>query len=109
MSALFWQSMTGSDGSVTVPSVGAVVGTISRWSLKRPEESSPGEPGLLTLRAEFSYVNRQLMGEDSIKKAVEITIRRGKNYRVCGERMAFDGATLVMEGCRLVEPGSDCS
>lgn len=104
MSALFWQSMTGNDGQVTVPSVGAVIGTISQWSLRRSEESSPGNPGLLTLRASFSYVNPVLMNEPDLTKHVLITVRRDKHYRVCGGRMAFDGATLVIEGASLCPP-----
>lgn len=104
MSALFWRTMTGTEGKVTIPSVGAVIGTISKWSLVRPEESSPENPGKLTLRASFSYVNPTLMNEEALTKHVVITIRRDKHYRVCGDRMAFDGAALVMEGCELCPP-----
>jgi hypothetical protein len=96
--------MTGTDGKVVVPSVGAVIGTINQWSLRRSEESSPGNPGLLTLRASFSYVNPALMNEPDITKHVLITVRRDKHYRVCGDRMAFDGTSLVMEDCKLCPP-----
>jgi len=109
MSALFWQSMTGIDGQVVVPAVGVVVGTINRWSLTRSEESTPGNPGVLTLRAFFSYVQPSLMEDDEITKHVIITIRKDKHFRVCGERMAFDGATLVMENCRLCPPEESLS
>lgn len=104
MSALFWKNMSGTEGRVEVPAVGAVIGTMSRWSLTRPEESDPGNPGLLTLRAYFSYVNPALLNEPDLTKHVLITVRRGKHYRVCGERMAFDGTALVMEDCRLCPP-----
>jgi len=104
MSALFWQSMSGTEGRIIVPSIGAVVGTMSKWSLKRREESSPGDPGLLTLRANFSFLNEFLANEEALTKHVLITIRRDKHFRVCGERMAFDGATLVMEDCYLCPP-----
>lgn len=104
MPGLFWQSMTGIEGKVTVPSVGAVIGTIKNWSLKRPEESSPANPGLLTLRAYFSYVNEGLMNDPDITKSIDITIRKEKHYRICFERMAFDGTVLVAEGCSLCRP-----
>lgn len=107
MTALFWQTMSGNDGRVFVKSIGAVVGTMSRWNLKRPEESSPVDPGLLTLRASFSYVNQTLMNEEAVNKTVEITIRKGTVYRVSYERMAFDGATLELQNCRLVSPDAD--
>jgi hypothetical protein len=104
MSALFWQSMNGVDGKVYVPSIGAVVGTINRWHLKRPEESSPGNPGLLTLQAFFSYVNAALMNDEDIPKAVEIVLTKTKHYKVTYERMAFDGSALVLEGAKLCPP-----
>lgn len=104
MSALFWQSMSGVEGKVVVPAVGAVVGTINRWTLSRPEESSPGNPGLLTLKAFFSYVNPLLMNDDGITKDVLINIRKDKRYRVCGGRTAFDGTVLTIEGASLCQP-----
>jgi hypothetical protein len=100
----FWVSMKGDAGEVVVPSIGAVVGTINQWSLRRSEESIPGTPGMLTLQASFSYVNSALMNESDLTKHVLVTIRRGKHYRVCGDRMAFDGTTLVMEGASLCPP-----
>lgn len=104
MTAIFWQNMSGNEGQVVVPSVGAVVGTINRWTLSRPEESSPGNPGLLTLRAYFSYSNPALLNEPDLEKHVEVTIRRGVRYRVCYERMAFDGTVLIAEGAKLCQP-----
>lgn len=96
--------MNGTDGRLIVPSVGAIPGTMNRWSLTRSEESTPGNPGVLTLRAFFSYLNLAMATDPDVPVDVEITIRRGKHYRVCGERMAFDGMTLVMENCTLCEP-----
>lgn len=101
MSAIFWQSMSGTDGKLIVPSVGAVIGTITKWSLRRSEESTPENPGLLTLRASFSYLNEALAKEQGLTKHVVIQLRRDKHYRVCGDRMAFDGMSLVMEGASL--------
>lgn len=101
MSGIFWQELNGSNGQLTVPSVGAVIGTISKWSLRRSEESSPGNPGLLTLRASFSYLNEALSKETSLNKQVVLHWRGDKHFRVCGGRMAFDGMSLVMEGTQL--------
>ena len=96
-----WGNMVGDDGTVTVPSIGAVVGTISRWTLRR-EESGSGPLRPMTLRASFSYVNEFLLMEESLSKEILITIRRGKHLRVTGDRMAFVDQVLIMEGCTLV-------
>jgi len=99
-----WGRMSGQTGKVEVPSVGAVIGIMRQWSISRSEESDQGNPGRLTLRASFSYVNESLMNEDAVKKVVTIDVRRDKHYRVVGERMAFDGTTLVIEGAELCRP-----
>src|SRR5689334_1930805 len=99
----FWGNMVGTEGQVIVPSIGAVVGTITRWTLRREESGSAGQRPM-TLRASFSYVNEFLLTEDSVRKEVLVTVRKGKNYRVTGERMAFVDQVLVMENCTLWPP-----
>lgn len=96
----FWGNMVGIDGQVIVPSIGAVVGTISRWTLRR-EESGSGPLRPMTLRASFSYVNEYLLMEEALTKEIYITIRKDKHYRVTGDRMAFVDQVLIMEDCKL--------
>jgi len=95
-----WGNMVGNDGTVTVPSIGAVVGTISRWTLRR-EESGSGPLRPMTLRASFSYVNEFLLTEEALSKEILITIRKGKRFRVTGDRMAFVDQVLIMEDCKI--------
>lgn len=92
--------MTGTEGKLEVPSIGAVIGTMNKWSLRR-EESSSGNPGLLTLRANFSYLNESLAHEEVLSKQVTITVRRGTHFRVLSQRTAFEDGVLVMEDCKL--------
>ena len=96
----FWGSMSGTEGKVVVPSIGAVVGTISRWTLRR-EESGSGPLRPMTLRASFSYVNEQLLMEDALTKDIIVKLRKDTHYRITGERMAFVDQVLVMEDCKL--------
>jgi len=96
----FWGSMSGTEGKVTVPSIGAVVGTISRWSLRR-EETGSGSLRPMTLRASFSYVNESLLMEESLTKDVVVELRKNTHYRITGDRMAFVDQVLIMEDCKL--------
>ena len=98
--SFFWRELSGKDGQVTIPSLGAVIGIMERWKLTRREESSPVNPGLLTLRADLSYVNPLLFAQP-LEKYVIIQITKEKHYRVRGGRMALDKQTLVLEEAEL--------
>ena len=97
----FWGSMSGTEGEVVVPSIGAVVGTIARWTLRR-EESGSGLLRPMTLRASFSYVNELLLMEDALTKDVIVKLKKDMHYRITGERMAFVDQVHVMEDCSIV-------
>jgi hypothetical protein len=99
----FWGNMSGTNGEVTIPSIGAVVGTIIHWTLRREESGSAGQRPM-TLRASFSYVNELLLMEDSVEKEILLTIRKDKHYRVIGKRMAFVDQVLTLEDCTLWQP-----
>ncbi len=98
--SFFWRELTGKEGRVTIPSLGAVIGIMDSWKLTRREESSPGNPGLLTLRASLSYANR-LLFEQPLEKYVIVQITKDKHYRVKSERMALVGQALVLEEAEL--------
>ncbi len=95
-----WGNMVGTDGTITVPSIGAVIGTMTRWTLRR-EESGSGPLRPMTLRASFSYVNEALVTEASLTKEILITVRKDKRLRVTGDRMAFVDQVLIMEDCKV--------
>jgi hypothetical protein len=98
--SFFWRELSGREGRVTIPSLGAVIGIMSDWKLTRREESSPGNPGLLTLRAYLSYVN-PLLFEQPVEKYVIVQITKDTYYRVKSERLALHGQTLVLEEAEL--------
>jgi hypothetical protein len=98
--AFFWRELSGREGKIIIPSLGAVIGTMGDWKLYRPEESTQGNPGVLTLRAFLSYVNPVLM-EQPLEKHVIIKITKDKQYRVSYQRMALDGQNLLLEECEL--------
>ncbi len=98
--SLFVRSMTGREGKVVIPALGAVAGTISYWSLTRREESTPDNPGVMTLRASLSYKG-PLFDEEGLAKEVVLELSRNKHYRVCHGRMAVEGMSLVMEEVEL--------
>ena len=99
----FWGNMSGNEGTVTVPAIGAVVGTIVHWTLRR-EESGSAAQRPMTLRASFSYVNEFLLMEDAVQKEIWVTIRKDKHYRIIGDRMAFVDQVLIMEDCKIWQP-----
>ena len=96
----FWRELSGREGQITIPSLGAVIGIMGDWKLARREESTPGNPGVLTLHAFLSYVNPILINQP-LEKHVIITITKDKKYRVVYERMALDGQNLLLEGASL--------
>ena len=99
--AFFWREISGREGKVMVPSLGAVIGIMNNWTLRRREEADPGNPGLLTLRASFSYVNEYLMSDTEMAKKVTVVISKDTHYQVRSPRVAWDGQTLVMEESEL--------
>jgi len=96
----FWHELTGREGKIIIPSLGAVIGIMSEWRLWRSEGASGGNPGTLTLRATLSYVNPILV-EQPLEKHVIVQITKDKHYRVKSERMALEGLTLVQEEAEL--------
>jgi hypothetical protein len=98
--SFFWRELSGREGKITIPSLGAVIGIMSSWKLTRREESTPGDPGVLTLRASLSYVNPVLV-EQPLEKSVIVKITKDKEYRVAYERLALNGQDLLLEGATL--------
>lgn len=96
----FWGSMVGTSGEVTAPAIGAVIGTMTRWTLRR-EESGSGPLRPMTLRASFSFVQEFLLLEEALSKEVVIEVRKDKHFRVTGNRMAFVDQVLIMEDCSI--------
>jgi hypothetical protein len=79
---MYLKSITGVEGSITIPSIGADIGTTAKWSLSRRDDRH-GSPGVYVFQAAFSYLNTPLFRENSLKKEIRIRIQKdGKWYRV---------------------------
>lgn len=98
--SFLWHELSGKEGQITIPSLGAVIGKIDGWTLKRREESAPGNPGLLTLRASLSYVNPVLFNQPLTKKVV-IRITKDLSYEVRADSIQLEGSSLTMEEAEL--------
>ena len=110
MAGYVLKSLRGLEGQITIPSIGAVIGTFQKWSLQRREDG-PSRLSGYRLTAFLSYVNPMLVNEPSLTKQITITIRAGrdgfnKQYRLelmPGEAMALDGMSLTVEGVTIHE------
>lgn len=104
------KSMKGIEGTITIPALGALIGTTHKWSLERREDGKQGEAPTFRLHAVFSYFNEFLWSEETLKKEIILTLRSAggqvnsqlKVEPVPGEGMVLDGTTqLILEGVRL--------
>ena len=73
---MFLKTVRGSIGEVSIPSMGATVGKLAKWSLERREDRTSGV-GVYVFRGAFSYLNPYLFKEESLRK--EIRVRLGNN------------------------------
>jgi len=103
--ALFKQ-ISGSKGGIRIPALGALIGTMSQWSLTRRggEDGVSDGSGLYDLRAVFSYLNRHLWEDDDYIKEIVVTLGRSKQFRVQkanDEETVLAGRTLLMKGVSI--------
>jgi len=103
------KSMSGMEGEVTIPSLGALIGTFSKWQLTRREEYRR-KTGEFTLRGVFSYINPLLWNEESFQKEITIRLGRQRAYRLeinDEAKVVLEGRALTIEGVTpwpLVDP-----
>lgn len=101
------KSMRGVEGEITLPALGAVIGTMSKWSLTRREDGSRSSG--YRLHAVFSYLNPMLFNEKSLTKQITVSIRDrdrsvNKQYRlepVPGREMRLEGMSLLIEEVQI--------
>jgi hypothetical protein len=102
-----FQKIRGEKGKVWIPALGALIGTMSEWSLtRRGGEDAAAGSGLYDLRAVFSYLNPHLWDDDDYAKEVVVTLGRTKQFRVqkaSDEETVLVGRTLLMKGVSIHE------
>lgn len=103
-----FNKVEGREGSVTIPRIGALIGTMQSWRLNRRGDDGPSG-GLFDLRAVFSYVNPHLFNDPEYAPDLRIRIQfsRGKEYECevqSGSKVVLEGRSLVIEGVKLCLP-----
>lgn len=100
-----FQKISGVKGEVRITSLGALIGTMSQWSLTRRGGENGADEGddLYDLRAVFSYLNPHLWADEDYDKEIVVTLGRTKQFRVQGhgEETVLAGRTLLMKGVSL--------
>ena len=99
-----FQKFSGVKGRLTIPALGALIGTTSQWELRRRGGDDDPLAGTYDLRAVFSYLNEHLYNDEDYTKEFIITLGRTKQLRVTqtdGQRTVLRGMTLLMEGVKI--------
>ena len=94
-----FQRIRGEKGKVEIPALGALIATMSEWSLTR-RGGEDAVSALYDLRAVFSYLNPHLWGDEVYEKEIVVTLGRSKQFRVqkaSGEETVLVGRTLLMK------------
>lgn len=103
--AITISSIAGREGSVRIPALGALIGQMASWSLKRRGDGGPNE-GSYDLRAALSYVNPHLFvhPEYSAKREIKVHLNKVTQFLIQeteSTRVVLEGTTLTMEGVKL--------
>lgn len=92
------RSLRGTQGQITVPSLGAVVAELQSWNLQRREESGSGNP-IWTLHAVFRYQNDLLLKNDALEKLIVLRLNKETKIELCSwESLSIEGVQLIAEG-----------
>lgn len=93
------RSFSGKEGEITVPGLGAVVGTFHNWTLSRPADDAPGNP-VWTLQAVLSYSNPTLLKNEALDKKVSLKLGSGTKIDLCDyEEMILENEiNLLLKG-----------
>ena len=92
------RSFSGREGEITIPGLGAVVGTFHTWTLKRPADDASGNPKWI-LQAVLSYSNPTLLLNEQISKKFILVLSKDKKIELCDfESIKLEGASLLVDG-----------
>ncbi len=92
------RTFSGKEGEITIPGLGAVVGTFHKWTLMRPVDDAPGNP-VWNLQAVLSYSNPTLLQNEWLEKKFILILNKDTKIEICSyETMRLEGASLLLEG-----------
>jgi hypothetical protein len=104
MAGFTLKAVRGIEGEVTIPALGATIGTFAKWTLTRSEDGRSNESEYV-LRGAFSYFNPVLWEDESLQKRVTIRLgRNGTQYLLVQKpdrRTVLEGSSIIMEGITL--------
>jgi hypothetical protein len=92
------RTFSGKEGEITIPGLGAVVGTFHKWTLMRPVDDARGTP-VWNLQAVLSYSNPTLLLNEHISKRIKLVLNKDRTIELCGfAKLRLEGASLLVEG-----------
>src|SRR6185436_5825157 len=104
MAGFTLRKVSGIEGEVSIPALGASIGTFAKWTLTRSEDGRSNESEF-TLRGAFSYFNPTLWEDETLTKRVTVTLgRNGNKYLLVQKpdrKKVLEGASIIMEGVTL--------
>lgn len=104
MAGFTLKAVRGIDGEVTIPALGATIGTFAKWTLTRSEDGHSTESEYV-LRGAFSYLNPILWDDETLTKRLTISLgRNGKKYLLVQKpdrKTVLEGTSIIMEGITL--------
>ena len=90
-------------GFVDIPFLGAKVGELSTWTLKRRGDTGQ-DAALYDLHASFSFISRALWDDAEYTKRIVVNLNPHKQYRleqVPGMRTVLQDKSLLLEGVTI--------
>ena len=98
---MYLKTLSGVEGAITIPSIGALIGTTAKWSLSRRDDRT-GPQGIYTFQVAMSYINSGLFNEEPLKKEIRVRVSRdGKWYRI--ERVADSAINIISDTQFILE------
>lgn len=104
-----FQRFSGVKGRVTIPALGAHIGTMAQWDLRRRGGDDDPKSGTYDLRAVFQYINPHLWNDPDYEKYVVVEMGRGvqriqlRVNAADAEETVLRGQTLLMKGVTISE------
>lgn len=92
---VFAQSLKGTDGRITFPAVGALIGETFAWQLYSEDLQS------YTLKAQCKHLHEMLWEEVGTDRRIELRISKDKWL----EARPIEGATVLRNGRNLIIKG----
>lgn len=104
-----FQRFSGPKGRITIPALGAHIGTMNQWELRRRGGDDDPKAGTYDLRAVFSYINPHLWNDGDYVKDVIVEMGRGRQHiqlrvhLIDAEETVLRDRTLLARGVTISE------